>query len=150
MFVLLLLGVVAIGYLYHFVKNREMYALSRQLPGPLALPFIGNAYNFIGVTNEGILSVLDYLTTSFPTPLRYWLGPKFFLLVTKPADVQAVLTSQHCLNRDDVYDFTRTYAGDGLIALKSECYFEWQRTRHKLTHAKPCFQIRPGANIANF
>lgn len=120
MYVLLLVAVVLLAYLYHFIKNREFYELSKKLPGPFAFPFIGNAYNFIGVTNEGILSVLNYLVTSFPTPLRYWLGPKFFLLVTKPEDVQAVLTSQHCLNRDDVYDFTRTYAGDGLIALKSK------------------------------
>lgn len=118
--ILILIGLVAVlAHLFHYVRNRKFHNLN--LPGPFAWPFIGNANRFIGGSNEAILSVMTYLTTNWPTPLRFWLGPKFFILVTKPADVQAVLTSQHCLNRDDVYDFTRTYAGDGLIALKSMC-----------------------------
>lgn len=122
MILLLIATFVVLVHLLHYVKYRECYQLN--LPGPFALPFIGNAHRFIGGSNEAILNVMTYLTTNWPTPLRFWLGPKYFVLVTKPEDVQVVLTSQHCLNRDDVYDFTRTYAGDGLIALKSRRPFQ--------------------------
>lgn len=122
MILILIVAVVVLVHLFHYVRNREMFQLN--LPGPFAWPFIGNANRFLGGSNEAILDVMRFLTTNWPTPLRFWLGPKFFVLVTKPEDVQAVLTSPHCLNRDDVYDFTRTYAGDGLIALKSTWLFE--------------------------
>lgn len=117
---ILLLVAVLIGlvHLCHYLRNREFYQLD--LPGPFAWPFIGNASSFLGSSNEAIIKVMAYLTTNWPTPLRFWLGPKFCVLVTKPQDIQVALTSPHCLNRDGVYDFTRTYAGDGLIALKSE------------------------------
>lgn len=117
MILILVVAVVVLVHLVHYIRNREFYQM--KLPGPFAWPFIGNANRFLGGSNEAILNVMTYLTTNWPTPLRFWLGPKFFVLVTRPEDIQAVLTSQHCLNRDDVYEFTRTYAGDGLIALKS-------------------------------
>lgn len=118
MILILIVAIVVLVHFLHYLKYRECYQLD--LPGPFAFPFIGNAIRFLGGSNEAILNVMTFLTSNWPTPLRFWLGPKFFVLVTRPQDVQVVLTSQHCLNRDDVYDFTRTYAGDGLIALKSE------------------------------
>lgn len=119
MILLLVIAVIVLVHLCHYLKNREFYLLN--LPGPFAWPFIGNANGFLGGSNEAILKVMAHLTSNWPTPLRFWLGPKFCVLVTKPQDIQVALTSPQCLNRDGVYDFTRTYAGDGLIALKSEC-----------------------------
>ncbi|GAB0100688.1 Cytochrome P450 [Sergentomyia squamirostris] len=136
MIVIILIGVICALYIYDVWTKREFYKTSRKLPGPFAFPLIGSAYQFIGSTNEGILSVLDYLTTKYSTPIGYWFGPKFYILVTKPADCQVVLTSQHCLNRDDVYDFTRSYAGDGLIALKNP---SWREHRRFLN---PCFTLK--------
>lgn len=124
---ILIVAVVVLVHLVHYVRHREFYTLN--LPGPFAWPFVGNANRFLGKSNEEILKVLAFLTNNWPTPLRFWLGPKFCVLVTRPEDVQVVLNSPQCLNRDEVYDFTRTYAGDGLIALRSKClllsYFMW-------------------------
>lgn len=117
--ILLLLGTALVMLVvHHYWSNREQYKLSRKMPGPLALPFIGNAYSTLGVSNEQIYDYLRWLTTTWPTPLRFWLGPKLFVVVTAPEDMQAILNSQECLSRDDVYDYIKCFTGDGLVTLR--------------------------------
>lgn len=103
---------------HHYWSNRELYKLSRQMPGPLALPLIGNAYSTLGVSNDKIYDYLQYLSNSFEKPMRFWLGPKLFVFVSAPDDMQAILNSQECLSRDDVYDYIKCFTGDGLVTLR--------------------------------
>ena len=115
---LLIITVIVLVHAFHFVKNREMYKLN--LPGPFAWPFIGNASQFLGSSNEAILNTVTYLTTNWPTPLRFWLGPKYCILVAKPEDIQVVLNSPHTLTRSELYQFLRTIFGDGLVTLNGK------------------------------
>lgn len=105
---------------HHYWTNRRLYKLSSQMPGPLVLPFIGNAYSTLGVSNEQIYDYFQYLNNSYEKPMRFWLGPKLFVLVSAPEDMQAILNSQECLSRDDVYDYIRCFTGDGLVTLRGK------------------------------
>lgn len=117
--ILLLLGtVILLLIIHHYWTNRELYKLSIKMPGPFALPLIGNAYNTLGVSNEQIYDYLQYLNNSFEKPMRFWLGPKLFVFVSAPDDMQAILNSQECLSRDDVYDYIKCFTGDGLVTLR--------------------------------
>lgn len=66
----------------------------------------------------GLLELLNSVVASYPRPLmRYWLGPKLYVLIRKPEDMQTVLNAPECLNRDDVYKYVTNLAGNGLVAL---------------------------------
>lgn len=117
--IFLLLGTALLLLIvHHYWTNRELYKLSRKMPGPLALPLIGNAYNTLGVSNEQIYDYLQYLNNNFEKPMRFWLGPKLFIFVSAPEDMQAILNSQECLSRDDIYDYIKCFTGDGLVTLR--------------------------------
>lgn len=118
MILLLLFTAAVLLIAHHYWSNRALYKLSRQMPGPLALPLIGNAYSTLGVSNEQIYDYLQYLNNSFEKPMRFWLGPKLFVFVSAPDDMQAILNSQECLSRDDVYDYIKCFTGDGLVTLR--------------------------------
>lgn len=117
MFFVLLGTVCVLWYVHHLWTNRELYKLSMKMPGPVMLPIIGNAYATLNVTHEQIFDYLKYLSQGFPNPMRFWLGPKLFIFITQPDDMQVVFNAQECLSRDDVYDYIKCFTGDGLVTL---------------------------------
>lgn len=45
-----------------------------------------------------------------------WLGPDMFIIVNDPIDVEAILNSPHCLDKDKVYTLVKDGMGThGLI-----------------------------------
>lgn len=40
-----------------------------------------------------------------------------YVIVKSPEDMQTVLNSPQCLSRAEVYEFLRSFGGDGLVAL---------------------------------
>lgn len=50
---LLLVGAIVISGLYYVWTRRELYRISAQLKGPLALPFLGCAWLILGRSHEG-------------------------------------------------------------------------------------------------
>lgn len=49
-----------------------------------------------------------------PTPFIGWLGPKCFLFIDHPDDIQVVLSSKGCIEKSDIYRFFNR--GVGLFA----------------------------------
>lgn len=68
---------------------------------------------------------------------RAWLGPKLFICLKDPPRIQSVLSSQECLNRDEIYEFINLVGdGGGLITLKGDM---WKAHRKFLN---PCFSLK--------
>ncbi|GAB0095727.1 Cytochrome P450 [Sergentomyia squamirostris] len=123
--------------LHHFWTNRKLYELSWKLPGPLWVPLIGNTYNIIGRTHEGLLDLLDYFINAYPGPIRrYWFATKLFILISKPNDIQTVLNAPECLNRAYVYKYMDSITGNGLLSLPVET---WKNHRKYLN---PTFSLK--------
>lgn len=120
-FLLAVIVLLVLVHLLHYAWNREFYHLN--LPGPVAWPFVGNAHMYLGRTKETSVNLFHALVSKWPTPLRFWLGPKCFVVINKPEDVQIVLNSQHCMDHADVYNFGRHFIGEGLLLLKSKGSF---------------------------
>lgn len=52
----------------------------------------------------------------FSSPMRIWLGTKMVIMLDDPVDVETVLTSPHCLSKDESYKFIKEgLATDGLV-----------------------------------
>lgn len=138
------LAVAALLFLcvYNF-KRRKLYVLSSKLNGPSAFPLIGCCHHFIGSKSlKSFKKSFDF--TKFAI-FRLWLGPKLYLLINNPEDIQLVLNSNNCINKDVAYDRLEDLYGDGDGFFKKSGrslfispHHHWKENRKLLN---PCFSV---------
>ncbi|XP_059621733.1 cytochrome P450 4c21-like [Phlebotomus argentipes] len=133
-----LVGIVTLLTLIYFVWTRwDVIKLTWKLPGPLPLPLVGAAYNILGKNHEDYLEMVEGMFKKYSSFHHFWLGPRFYLLISDPKLIQSVLFAQEALNRDDVYDFVSLLGdGGGLLTLKGQT---WKNHRKNLN---PCFSLK--------
>lgn len=103
------------------------------MPGPISLPFLGSAINFMlqrKVSNERpvdfIINSQIFFHSTADSPLLYvqnlsrkyesfcvWVGSNLHVIVTKVEDIDLVLSSSECINRAD---FARFFILDAIGA----------------------------------
>nr|BBG43598.1 cytochrome P450 [Ascotis selenaria] len=115
---IILAGLSLIGFLYYMywcVKARRMDKMTASLPGPPALPLLGNAMLFIGDTQKILRNIEDIAKIALKNKgcAKIWLGPKLYVAIGDPEDAQVVL--ENCLDKDVVYRFLRPWLGHGLF-----------------------------------
>ncbi|XP_015518466.2 cytochrome P450 4C1-like [Neodiprion lecontei] len=108
-------------------KQLKLLKLGLKLRGPPALPFIGNALQF-ACSPEEILDRIVDLCKHYDSPFRFWLGPKLFVILTKPCDIEVILGSPKAAYKGLVYRFFQPFIGRGLISGSGPT----QRTHRKL------------------
>lgn len=138
------LAVAALLFLcvYNF-KRRKLYVLSSKLSGPSAFPLIGCYHHFIGAKSlKEFKKSFDF--TKFGI-FRLWLGPKLYLLINNSEDIQLVLNSNNCINKDQAYDRLQDLYGDGDGFFKKSGrslfispHHHWKENRKLLN---PCFSV---------
>ncbi|XP_012269785.2 cytochrome P450 4C1-like [Athalia rosae] len=96
-------------------RRLKFLKLAAKLPGPPALPLIGNALHVACSSNEVLHRIVN-LCKSYDSPYRFWLGPKLYVVVTKPSDIEVILTSNKAAYKDDVYRYLVPFIGQGLIS----------------------------------
>lgn len=109
--VIVLLALPIIAYLVLRWKQRRFYQISAELPGPVSYPLIGSVHLFIGKTNEELFAILNGFVKTYSSPCRGWLGPKLFVFIDNPEDIQVVLNSPNCLEKAEIYRFIRSLNG---------------------------------------
>lgn len=83
------------------------------------------------------LKVINGVFDKYGSMVRFWLGPRLYILLKDPKRIQSVLLSQECLNRDDVYEFINLLGdGGGLMTMKGDT---WKAHRKFLN---PCFSLK--------
>nr|CAD7461920.1 unnamed protein product [Timema tahoe] len=102
-------------------ERRHIRELASKIPGPKAYPLIGNILDVLASTQEE--SVQKYLRVArkyFPTA-RIWAGPYLFIFVSDPCDLEILMNSEKCIERERFKNIAEIYPlGDGLIAIGGE------------------------------
>jgi hypothetical protein len=109
MYLLVLVAVLGLIWSIHFHWKRfRLYQLSRKVPGPLPLPFIGSFYLFFRGDAAGNATINRVVVTSclsviakrfmriyeeYPELSKIWMGPDLLYLITKPEYLEVVLNS---------------------------------------------------------
>ncbi|XP_046734966.1 uncharacterized protein LOC124404677 [Diprion similis] len=96
-------------------KQLKLLKLGLKLPGPPALPLIGNALQFACSPDE-ILDRLVDTCKHYDSPFRFWLGPKLLVVLTKPSDIEVILGSSKAAYKGPIYHFLQPFIGRGLIS----------------------------------
>jgi cytochrome P450 len=96
--------------------------------------FSSSKPNVLVFSFTDILRYLRQLVKDYPTPCRIWLGPRLFVLLDHPDDVQIALNSPHANSKGCEYEFLNVYPdASGLITANGEM---WKKHRKLLN---PCF-----------
>ncbi|XP_038217441.1 cytochrome P450 4V2-like [Zerene cesonia] len=111
----LLLCVLGLIYwLYWRWSHRHLLSLASQLPGPKALPILGNALLFMTKPEEQLNKIAELLE-KYGDYVRFWLGPDLIVGVKDPADIRHLLTSNKVNQKGPAYEFMVPFIGKGIL-----------------------------------
>ncbi|GAB0086064.1 hypothetical protein DMENIID0001_000500 [Sergentomyia squamirostris] len=114
---LLIVGVFFFVFLInHLWTKRDQYRLSWKLNGPAMLPLIGTLEIAQGLSNEDAIELLKR-SADYSSPIKVWLGPNMYIVLTKPEHVEIILSAPECFSRSSDYNFLKPALGDGLLSL---------------------------------
>ncbi|KAL1501436.1 hypothetical protein ABEB36_006755 [Hypothenemus hampei] len=107
-------------------NRRRLYLASLKLPGPLALPFIGSAFYFLGNPHD-IFDQITQMFDRYPGIFRVWFGSRLFYAVSNPKYIEILLTNPQCLKKEKLYALIEPIVGQGLFTARSVSY--WKKHR---------------------
>ncbi|XP_047999130.1 LOW QUALITY PROTEIN: cytochrome P450 4g15-like [Leguminivora glycinivorella] len=110
------------------VRNRRLLALAARVPGPPALPLLGNALIFMAKPNEQLKLLADMLS-KYGEYVRFWLGPELNIVVSNPEDIKLILTSNKVTKKGPVYNFMKPMIGTGILTGGEH----WRHSRKTVT-----------------
>jgi len=119
--------IVLLLVLTYCSRWRRYLQLGMKLPGPLALPFIGNCHQF--TTNDLCTLFQEFMeiARSYSPIARLWYGPVLVVVLTDPDKIENVVKSDKFCSRGYLVrkSLERPFR-NGLIHLDGE---EWRRHR---------------------
>ncbi|XP_059061878.1 uncharacterized protein LOC131854754 [Achroia grisella] len=118
--------VTYVGFLYMKHRQSRLYKLGNKLPGPLAVPFIGNALLALGIKTSGVVAVGLKYGDKYGNVIRGWLGTRLFIFLTRAEDVEVILSSQEHIDKSSEYDLFQQWLGGGILISKGE---KWRSDR---------------------
>ncbi|VEN62466.1 unnamed protein product [Callosobruchus maculatus] len=123
-----LAGIGAILVLYHFwFKSLRYVQLGNKMPGPLAIPILGNAYMALGKSPTDMFTFAYNTYKSLKADvIRLWLGPKLVVCLCAPEDIEIILGSHVHLEKSPEYRLFEPWLGDGLLISKGD---KWRSHR---------------------
>ncbi|XP_039745735.1 cytochrome P450 4g15-like [Pararge aegeria] len=120
---------------YRWQQQSKLYRLGNKIPGPLALPILGNALLVWGKSPEQLVRVAVEYSNYYGNVVRAWLGSKLLIFLTDPNDVEVILNSQVHIDKATEYKFFEPWLGEGLLISSGE---KWRSHRKMIA---PTFHI---------
>ncbi|CAG4933152.1 unnamed protein product [Colias eurytheme] len=116
MYIIVTLPCIGLIYWWYWRwTHRQLLDLASQLPGPKALPILGNALLFMTKPEEQLNKIAELLE-KYGDYVRFWLGPDLIVGVKDPADIRHLLTSNKVNQKGPAYDFMVPFIGKGILS----------------------------------
>lgn len=110
----LLIPAMILWFVYWKLSRRRLYQLAAQLPGPEGYPIIGNALELVGTPHFIFKTFLKW-GDRFQDVIKMWIGPRLFVFLLDPRDIELILSSQVYLDKSIEYRFFKPWLGNGLL-----------------------------------
>lgn len=127
-FLSLLVAVTVAFFAWFYKKYHHRHALANKIPGPPALPILGNALLFLGKSPPELLKIIESLPKKYGRCVRVLVGPQVQVLITDPKDAEVILSSQKLIDKSDEYNYIAHWLGTGLLISNGQKWF----TRRKV------------------
>ncbi|XP_046834348.1 cytochrome P450 4c3-like [Vespa crabro] len=109
-------------------RGQFIYAV-RNIPQPISLPIIGNAYQLNSTLEEFFTNLVKW-SHRFGDIFLVWVGIRPFIFLYKVETVQPLLSSRIHINKSFDYKYLNPWLGNGLITSNGEV---WYHSRKLLT-----------------
>nr|QPF77623.1 cytochrome P450 monooxygenase CYP367A1 [Ostrinia furnacalis] len=96
-------------------RYRRMLRLAASVPGPPALPVLGNALMFLTNTTEQLQKITN-LFDVYGEYIRLWLGPELTIAVKNAADIRLLLSSNKINQKGPLYETLKPFIGPGILS----------------------------------
>ncbi|CAH1400030.1 unnamed protein product [Nezara viridula] len=120
-------------YVYWRIANRRLLQLAAKIPGPPGLPLLGNLLEFTGSPTE-IFEKLVEKSYQYEDVIKVWFGPRLFVFLTNPVDIEVLLTSTEHIEKSVEYDFMKPWLGDGLLISSGQKWFTHRKVIAQTFH----------------
>ncbi|XP_076647597.1 cytochrome P450 4C1 [Halictus rubicundus] len=124
----ILLGTILHFVIVHFSKHGR---LINAIPGPQALPLLGNMYSF-QVSSTDLWSLVRNLSDQYYPIFRLWGFAMPFLNIRHPKDIEVILGNPKSTQKSELYDLLMPWFNTGLLTSAGR---KWQTRRKILTPA---------------
>lgn len=139
---LLCICVLTFNYVW---RKRKFYYLSWHMKGPIAFPFIGNAWMFLNSSSTiylqtvyksiyiewmsmvfiGTINIISMMGHKYGSLTRFWLGTKLLVYINSPEDMETLINAE-IQDKGDVYDnISDLIGGHGLLSLNGKSIFNY-------------------------
>ncbi|XP_050353173.1 cytochrome P450 4C1-like [Nymphalis io] len=105
---------ILLYWIYWRWQHRRMLELAALVPGPPALPVLGNALMFMAHPEEQLIKIAELLN-KYGQYVKFWLGSDLNICVKNPADIKYLLTSNKVNQKGPLYEFMTTFIGRGIL-----------------------------------
>lgn len=130
LFVVIVIGLCS--WLYtKIVRGPYNMSMLEKIPGPKALPFLGNAVDFVGPTHE-FIKVLTRLVHESGPVMKLFLAHRPYVVLSKAKGFETILSSNKHISKGPDYKFLHPWLGLGLLTSDGA---KWHSRRKMLTPA---------------
>lgn len=111
---------------FYYIETSRTVRLAKKLPGPPALPILGNALISLGLSPDTFLIKGVELLKQYGPVITARLGPKVVIVLTDPQDIEVILSSTAHLDKAKEYRLFEPWLGDGLLITSGN---KWRKHR---------------------
>ncbi|XP_065366480.1 cytochrome P450 4d2-like [Calliphora vicina] len=117
MFLELLLGLIAILFVWDYFnkKHRNNVLFESCIPGPKAMPILGNAMDVRHVNSDNVIDSIRDFKRKYGKIYRFWVLHQLSVVILDPEYLEIVLSSQQMIKKSSLYDFLVGWLGRGLL-----------------------------------
>lgn len=120
------------GLVVYFVKFKHMIDVTRNIPSPPSLPVLGHSLEFNRLQPHEHADFYLNLVKTYGKTLKFWLGPKLFIVLTEPNDVEVALNDMRLIEKGEAYSVMEPWFKEGLMNSPGH---KWHKRRKLLTQA---------------
>ncbi|KAF2894180.1 hypothetical protein ILUMI_11993, partial [Ignelater luminosus] len=118
-FYYLLIPALVLWYIYWRISRRHMIKPAEKIPGPKGWPLIGNVLELVGSSSDIFKNVYAH-SFNYAGIVKGWIGPRLFIAVYDPRDVEIILSSHIHSDKPSEYRFFEPWLGNGLLISTGE------------------------------
>ncbi|XP_037918316.1 cytochrome P450 4d2-like isoform X2 [Hermetia illucens] len=128
------LTIVVLSFLVFldWMNKKRRYDMSSWIPGPIVIPIFGTHFIFKIRSAKDLMQVILEASKLYDGLSRIWIGNKLTVMMTRPKDLEMVLSSTKHIKKSVLYDFLNSWLGQGLLTSTGS---KWHSRRKVITPA---------------